>query len=181
MKKTFLVLFALLILPSCIPESSDLQPKTLSAPVSTTKPTVSNDLPVPLTIASFDDCKSAGYPIMGSNPRRCRTPHGEIFTEAIECSDDYEAVCAKVRHSCASADDCPTKIQTMQNRCLARQLGSDLLAMAAGECAEALETTCSADSDCALPQRLETNAHCVYDLKCLDHSCVVICSPPLRD
>ncbi len=34
-------------------------------------------------IVSFDDCVSAGYSVMESYPRQCRTPEGDIFTEYI--------------------------------------------------------------------------------------------------
>ena len=35
------------------------------------------------TIADFDDCVNAGYPVMESYPRQCRTPEGNAFTEKI--------------------------------------------------------------------------------------------------
>ncbi|TSC70444.1 MAG: hypothetical protein CEO12_378 [Parcubacteria group bacterium Gr01-1014_46] len=34
-------------------------------------------------IKSFEDCTKAGYPVMESYPRRCRTPDGRTFTEEI--------------------------------------------------------------------------------------------------
>ncbi len=34
-------------------------------------------------IASFTDCAQAGYPVLQSYPRQCRTPDGRNFTEAI--------------------------------------------------------------------------------------------------
>ena len=32
-------------------------------------------------IASFEECVAAGYPVMESNPRQCRTPDGTVFIE----------------------------------------------------------------------------------------------------
>ncbi len=32
-------------------------------------------------IASFEECVAAGYPVMESFPRQCRTPDGTVFTE----------------------------------------------------------------------------------------------------
>lgn len=40
-------------------------------------------LPSPAPIASFDDCVTAGYPVMESYPARCSTPDGTHFTENI--------------------------------------------------------------------------------------------------
>jgi len=34
-------------------------------------------------IASFDECVSAGYPVMESYPAQCKTPDGETFTQDI--------------------------------------------------------------------------------------------------
>lgn len=36
-----------------------------------------------ITINSFDDCIKAGYPVMESYPRQCRTPDGKSFTEIL--------------------------------------------------------------------------------------------------
>ncbi len=35
-------------------------------------------------ITTFEECAKVGYPILGSNPRQCKTPDGKTFTEAIE-------------------------------------------------------------------------------------------------
>ena len=32
-------------------------------------------------IASFEECVAAGYPVMESYPRQCRTPDGTLFIE----------------------------------------------------------------------------------------------------
>lgn len=34
-------------------------------------------------ITSFEECAAAGYPVMESYPRQCRTPSGELFVEEI--------------------------------------------------------------------------------------------------
>ncbi|MBI5794052.1 Gmad2 immunoglobulin-like domain-containing protein [Candidatus Uhrbacteria bacterium] len=35
----------------------------------------------PQTVASFESCMAAGYPVTESVPRECRTPEGAMFTE----------------------------------------------------------------------------------------------------
>lgn len=35
-------------------------------------------------VRSFEDCASAGYPVMESYPRQCRTPDGKTFVESEE-------------------------------------------------------------------------------------------------
>ena len=37
----------------------------------------------PLVVRSFEECAQAGYPIMESFPRQCRTPYGDTFTEEV--------------------------------------------------------------------------------------------------
>lgn len=39
--------------------------------------------PTPNKITSFQECSDAGYPVMESYPRQCRTPKGDSFTEDI--------------------------------------------------------------------------------------------------
>jgi hypothetical protein len=41
-------------------------------------------------INSFEDCANAGYPVMESYPRQCRTPDGRTFVEVIshECTEE---------------------------------------------------------------------------------------------
>jgi len=38
----------------------------------------------PATVLSFAACEQAGYPVMESYPRRCRTPDGRTYTEEIQ-------------------------------------------------------------------------------------------------
>jgi len=38
---------------------------------------------VPKKITNFEECAAAGYPVMESYPRQCRTPQGNSFTEDI--------------------------------------------------------------------------------------------------
>lgn len=37
----------------------------------------------PVTILSFTECEAAGYPVMESYPRQCRTPDGLTFAEEL--------------------------------------------------------------------------------------------------
>lgn len=39
--------------------------------------------PPPLKVQNFDECIKAGYPVMESYPRQCKTPDGKTFTEDI--------------------------------------------------------------------------------------------------
>lgn len=39
-------------------------------------------------ISSFEECVAAGYPVMESQPRQCRTPEGELFVEEAEFPAD---------------------------------------------------------------------------------------------
>ncbi len=34
-------------------------------------------------VTNFDECVAAGYPVMESYPRQCRTPEGENFVEEV--------------------------------------------------------------------------------------------------
>jgi hypothetical protein len=43
----------------------------------------------PLFVTNFEECAGAGYPVMESNPRQCRTPNGTLFTEETG-NDDGE-------------------------------------------------------------------------------------------
>ena len=38
----------------------------------------------PLAILSFTDCELAGYPIMESYPRKCKTADGKMYTEELK-------------------------------------------------------------------------------------------------
>lgn len=37
-----------------------------------------------LSIASFEECRAAGYPIMESYPEQCRTPDGRLFVKEAQ-------------------------------------------------------------------------------------------------
>jgi len=39
--------------------------------------------PTPQVISSFEECARAGYPILESYPRQCKTPDGRTFTEKL--------------------------------------------------------------------------------------------------
>ena len=41
------------------------------------------------TVASFEDCVAAGYPVMESYPRRCATPDGQSFVEDVDTDITY--------------------------------------------------------------------------------------------
>lgn len=45
--------------------------------------------PKTITVNSFDECVTAGYPVMESYPRQCKVPDGATFTEAIKVQMNY--------------------------------------------------------------------------------------------
>jgi len=44
--------------------------------------------PLPKAISSFEECVEAGYPVMESYPRQCRTPDGRTFVEEIGSGEE---------------------------------------------------------------------------------------------
>ena len=74
----------------------------------------------PTTINSFDECARAGYPIMESYPRQCRTPEGKLFVEEVvsgvcrysqECGPNFyckHGVCTELeyQHECTQDEEC---------------------------------------------------------------------------
>jgi len=47
-------------------------------------------------IRSFEDCMNAGFAVMESYPRQCRTPDGRLFAEEIEVLPTYENASAEM-------------------------------------------------------------------------------------
>ncbi len=45
--------------------------------------------PVVTSISSFEECAKAGFPIMESYPRQCKTPDGTTFVEKIPATITY--------------------------------------------------------------------------------------------
>ena len=42
---------------------------------------------VPKKITNFEECAAAGYPVMESYPRQCKTPDGRNFVETIKLTE----------------------------------------------------------------------------------------------
>ncbi len=65
-------------------------------------------------INSFDDCINAGFPILESYPRQCKTPDGKTFVEKLttcpsdikECPDSIITVRRNPSNNC-EFDPCP--------------------------------------------------------------------------
>lgn len=53
-------------------------------------------LPLPV-VSSFADCAKAGYPVMESFPRQCRTPDGRTFVEEVPEKKDISAPDNRIR------------------------------------------------------------------------------------
>ncbi|HWR73519.1 MAG TPA: HEAT repeat domain-containing protein [Nitrospirota bacterium] len=51
-------------------------------------------------INGFEDCAKAGYPILESYPRRCKTPDGRMFTETTPRQNTKTRPCARVNEMC---------------------------------------------------------------------------------
>lgn len=70
-------------------------------------------------ISSFIECLEAGFPIMESYPRQCRTPEGELFIEGVEPnnpppsnlppSNPADEFCgSSTEFNCSTSVDCQT-------------------------------------------------------------------------
>ncbi len=175
MKKITLILIVAFALTSC--GSVDQTSKPVPNPVPPKQVKKVDEELTTKFVYNFEECKDAGYPVMESYPRQCRGPDGTVYTEKVKCNQDYEPVCAKVDVVCVTAP-CDPVVETITNRCLARERGRDLLGMANGECVEALTDTCSSDSDCSLPVDYKGRNDCLIGLRCIAEQCVVICEPP---
>jgi hypothetical protein len=44
----------------------------------------------PLSVLSFEDCVNAGYPVMESFPRQCKTPDGRTYAEELPGNTTYD-------------------------------------------------------------------------------------------
>ena len=79
-----------------------------------------------LSIANFEQCAEAGYPVMESYPRQCRTPDGRNFTEDISDVSDTQpdggisfngcAVAGCSGQLCVSAEDASEVVTTCEFR-----------------------------------------------------------------
>ena len=75
-KKQFILIFlVIIILAAVISLELNVYFKEHRAVTSTS---------TPLAILSFTDCELAGYPIMESYPRKCKTADGKMYTEELK-------------------------------------------------------------------------------------------------
>lgn len=51
-------------------------------------------------IRSFEDCEKAGYPVMESYPRQCRTPDGRTFISGTDFIDSNRNMACSVDPDC---------------------------------------------------------------------------------
>jgi len=64
-------------------------------------------------ITSFEECTAAGYPVMESYPRQCKTSDGRTFVEDIPVSKgDFEPVT-----NCQSDEECMLINEELEYRC----------------------------------------------------------------
>lgn len=101
-------------------------------------------------INSFDDCANAGYPILESYPRQCKTPDGRTFTEKLtpeEESNEY--------YGTSTFGDCKN------NDCYISGCNTEICQSKAEE---PLASICIVP-DKPTPKQLD------YECKCLDNKC----------
>lgn len=55
-------------------------------------------------IKNFEECERAGYPVLETYPRQCKTPDGRTFTEKIEKITDYYG--SSTLGPCTKDEDC---------------------------------------------------------------------------
>lgn len=71
-------------------------------------------------ISSFEDCISAGYPVMESYPRQCRTSDGKTFVEQTERVEKDPCGQAKYQEACEARPNC-NWIGCPNNVCVPRE------------------------------------------------------------
>ena len=50
-----------------------------------------------VSVTNFEECKSAGYPVMETSPEQCRTPEGALFVQIIEVPTSTAPLFGKVQ------------------------------------------------------------------------------------
>lgn len=66
-------------------------------------------------VNSFEECVAAGYPVMETYPRQCRTPDGRIFVEKISSG----------KNTCQNKFDCVPATCCHPNSCINRNFKPD--------------------------------------------------------
>ncbi|MBP6869065.1 MAG: Gmad2 immunoglobulin-like domain-containing protein [Candidatus Pacebacteria bacterium] len=89
-QKPYIIVLILLFAVGIVALTFLLLPNKNTNPISQTPP----------SIASFSDCEKAGYPVMESYPRQCRTPDGRTYAEEVT----VEELNARITYTNASAD-----------------------------------------------------------------------------
>jgi len=142
MKKSILLIAAILMLSACVAVPPDTPPST--------------------DVSNFEECIAAGNPAMESYPRQCR--HGDqTFTEEIEvfpgdekpCTREYMPVCGELQVQCIKAP-CPPVKTTYPNRCMAENAKAENIQE--GYCSEEgpdLKGTCESVDGTWLPDSSE--------------------------
>ena len=82
-------------------------------------------------ITSFDECAKAGYPIMKSYPRQCRTPQGKTFTEDI--SGSTGEFWGSIQGAVLLGPTCPVVMNPPQDECEDKPYATSLVITTADE------------------------------------------------
>ena len=64
--------------------------------------------PVEYQVTDFESCRKAGYDIMESYPRQCKTLGGNLFIEEIEIEDSCSLIDCAEGYECRELELCPT-------------------------------------------------------------------------
>jgi len=145
------------------------------------------------SINSFEECVKAGYPVMESYPRQCRTPDGRSFTEnvsgpvnmpnpaSVYCEQNGGRLDIRSDPSGSQYGVC---ILPDGGECeewaYFRSNGSDCQPVPEYTVAEVLDQACSVDDDCTTPEEYMMLSHCPYESRCLEDKCTVVCPKPFR-
>lgn len=142
-------------------------------------------------ISSFEECVSAGNPVMESHPRQCRSGD-QLFVEEIQeiglDDDDDVHECTEEEISgeiCTFIYDpvCGDNSKTYSNGCVACSSG-EIVSYRKGECsytiAEVTEVSCESDDECETPMEYLARSVCPYTSRCIENKCTVVCPEPFE-
>lgn len=101
-------------------------------------------------IKTFAQCEDAGYPVMESYPRQCRTPDGRTFVSDRDRFDiEKNATCENVSGECALVDSSLGFACCFEGQCRAADYSNDsYVAVNLEWFAHGKQSYCPADSDC---------------------------------
>lgn len=101
MKFLYVLLAAAVLFSGCVSEEQPYPEENQTVVVNdTTADNITAQENVTLDINSFEECIDAGYPVLESYPRQCRTPDGKMFVSLHDLFD------SALDRNCSSDEDC---------------------------------------------------------------------------